>query len=248
MRRFFLAENFVLNAHLTLSPEEGRHLATVLRGNVGTEIQLLNGDGGLAIAEVVEIAGSRKSPQVVVKINSVENTVMAGRKIALYVACPRTKQMELILRQATELGVYEIHPIITEFTVSKPDKNPEKWENVITEAVKQSGNPFRPKLFPVETFSQAVRNPNTPQFGWYGAVPENGINSTNHNEEIIENSRLALWIGPEGGFSSEEVNYLKESITELPEGIHNSFLPLTIGHHILRIETAVTAGLAILSV
>ncbi len=244
MRRFY-CPFFPEQGHVCLPDEEARHLVRVLRANVGDEIQLMDGKGKLATAKVSQISGSRSTPKVTVEIDSYESIFFGANKICLYVACPRTKQIELILRQATELGVSEIHPIVTEFTVSRPDKNADKWTNVLIEAMKQSGNPFVPTLFPVTSFDQALSD-DAPGFGFYGAVPTDEDKSeVKVVEADISLHRVAIWIGPEGGFSANELDNLRRKTVEFDNGItQRCYQPMVIGHHILRIETAVTASIA----
>jgi 16S rRNA (uracil1498-N3)-methyltransferase len=242
MRRFYCPE-FGSHGFADLPVDEARHLVTVLRATVGVEITILDGRGNVAGAIVREISGSRKSPRVRVEIDSYESVFESVYQICLYVACPRTKQMELILRQATELGVVEIHPIITEFTVSRPEKNSSKWESILIEAMKQSGNPFLPKLFPVTSLGDALRD-GAPEFGYYGAVPSELDFELSYTEEPRAYHRLALWVGPEGGFSPDELKMIRRQTVDR-DGQHlHCFRPKTIGRNILRIETAVTAGIA----
>lgn len=241
MRRFY-CPSLPQNGFAELPADEARHLVTVLRANVGDEISILDGLGNVAGVIIREISGSRKAPKVMVEVDSYEDFFESNCNICLYVACPRTKQMELILRQATELGVSEIHPIITEFTVSRPEKNAVKWENILIEAIKQSGNPFLPKLFPVEKLSDALAN-EAPDFGYYGAVPSESDAKLSFTGETRSFHRIALWVGPEGGFSVEELKMIRQKIVSTDgENLH-CYRPKTIGQHILRIETAVTAGI-----
>ncbi len=244
MRRFF-CPSFPDRGSVCLPDEEARHLVRVLRASEGDEIQLMDGKGRLATANVSQISGSRTTPRVTVDIGSYENIFLGSNKICLYVACPRTKQIELILRQATELGVYEIHPIVTEFTVSRPDKNADKWQNVLIEAMKQSGNPFLPKLFPVTSFDKALST-DAPDFGFYGAVPtDEDKSSIKVVETDISLHRVAIWVGPEGGFSAGELEALRTKHVDFDNGLsQRCYQPMVIGHHILRIETAVTASIA----
>lgn len=247
MRRFFSPHIPSVHSTFSLPELEGKHLVTVLRGKIGDTIKVLDGQGSMAICDVVEIDGNRKKTNVVLQVTSYENVIPSGPQICLYVACPRTKQMELILRQATELGVAEIFPIVTEFTVSKPSENPDKWQNILIEAVKQSGNPFLPELHSVASFDYALASEKCPNIGYYGAVPLTGEEGICH-DGFENRQRVALWIGPEGGFSGDELNALRDKTYQIGEGdVNRSFLPLTIGHHILRIETACTAGIAVLT-
>ena len=241
MRRFY-CPSFLKNGFAELPADEARHLVTVLRASVEDEISILDGVGNVAGAIIREISGSRKAPKVRVEVVSYESFFEDNYSICLYVACPRTKQMELILRQATELGVAEIHPIITEFTVSRPEKNSSKWGTILIEAIKQSGNAFLPKLFPVEKLADALKN-DAPDFGYYGSVPYESDSKLSFTGEKRSFHRIALWVGPEGGFSKDELKMIRQKTILIDDENLHCYQPRTVGRNILRIETAVTAGI-----
>lgn len=232
MRRFFLDPlPPTAPATLTLDDAESHHLRTVLRARVGELIGLLDGHGGRGEAELVDLGGRRGAATV--RLRRVEHLALPSVRLVLYVAPPRNKLMDQVVKQATELGVAEIRPILTERAVAHPDRDAlAGWQADAREACKQSGNPWLPLIAPPEKLA-AVLAPG-PCPGYIGRMdggdPAPGTGSPAHD------GRIALWIGPEGGFTDAEVEAIAAA----------GAAPLRLGPWILRVETAVVAGLAVL--
>lgn len=216
-----------------LSQEESIHLCKVLRLKVGDPIEIIDGIGHLASAEIAAIEQIKRSFSVTAKINHVQTIPQPNRHIHLFIAAPKGKLMNQIIKDATELGVWAIHPILCRYSVvDLTEKNPvDAWRLQAVEACKQSGNPFMPQFFPMLKFDEALTQ--APPQGFLGAVPDLEKPSS---ESLPQDGDLALWIGPEGGFSDEEHQQL----------LTHKYCPITAGQWVLRVETAVTALLGIL--
>lgn len=236
MRNFFCADFDERSELVLLEGPEALHLVQVLRGKVGDTIRLLNGRGLVAIAHIVSMHGKKKNTTVELKVATCDVFSEPVLKPVLYVACPRTVSMEQVIRQAVELGVWRIVPIITEFTVSKPDGIREKWWIAAKEAVKQSRNPWLPEISEPQHFHGALQG--APKVGVVGAVPLNAEQARMETSRVT--GELAVWVGPEGGFSETELNALLDE-----KGPHH-YQAIVIGPYILRLETAVVSLLAFL--
>ena len=213
-----------------LSQGEAAHACKVLRLRTGDACQLLDGQGHLAEAEIAEIDRHR----VRCAILSAQSFPLPCPKLRLYIAPPKGKNWDILLKMATELGVTRITPILCRYGVSRPDEAKDGWRETLIAACKQSGNPWLPQMDAPVAFAEAVAQ-SVGERGFVGMVPrhaqENAVDAPESSGET-----LALWIGPEGGFSPEEEEALLQS------GIH----PLTVGRWILRVETAVPALLGAL--
>ncbi|MCJ8328832.1 MAG: 16S rRNA (uracil(1498)-N(3))-methyltransferase [Lentisphaeria bacterium] len=220
MRRFFYDEDLIFDETIRLSADESYHLATVLRAKPGLKICLINALGQSAVAECVDV--NRKA--ALVKIESVETQAAVSPAIDLYVAPPKGKLFNQLIKQSVEMGVRHIIPVICEYSENRSTEIPSQCEQTIIEAAKQSGNCHPPKLLAPQAFSEAVKSSIA---GIYGSVELSDTATRNTAEEI------SLWIGPEGGFSEDE---LSELSTHGIEGV-------SFGPWILRVETAVVAGL-----
>jgi 16S rRNA (uracil1498-N3)-methyltransferase len=231
VRRFHLPAIPAVGEVVALPDEEARHAATVLRLRVGEPLILLDGAGTLAEAEVAELTGGRR-PDVICRIVKREILSPPALRIRLYVAPPRGKTAGLVLRTATELGVWRITPILCEYGVARPEGDKASWRAELVAACKQSGNAFVPELDTPASFADALAQAVEP--GAFGAVPRSASPDA---KGLPADGELGLWIGPEGGFSAAE-----------EEALHGrGFVPVTVGRWILRVETAVPALLGYLA-
>lgn len=155
--------------------------------------------------------------------------------VTLYQGLPKSDKMDSVVQKAVEMGVTRIVPMLTQRCVSRPDqksaqKKVERWQKISVEAAKQCGRGILPPVSPVTDFSVALRqaaSESTILFFYEG-----GGQSL---QQCIDPSCKAysIFIGPEGGFSEEEVQFA------LDLGAKKA----TLGPRILRTETAPIAAL-----
>ena len=208
-----------------LEREEENHLFKILRASPGERIELLDGRGTIASAEVV--------PGRQVKLLELRRIPPPARRVHLYIAPPRRQKMDVILREATELGVWRIVPLICDFRVSEPDAASVagRWNEAMFEACKQSGNPFLPQTVAPMRFADALeescRSCSMIRFG----------SPSDSDPAEVPEGDVGWFVGPEGGFSEGELSQLRAS----------GALPLRIGRWVLRVETAALAGIVLLT-
>ncbi|MDD5727128.1 MAG: RsmE family RNA methyltransferase, partial [Victivallales bacterium] len=154
-------------------------------------------------------------------------------KVHLFIAPPTRSRMDQLLRQCTEAGVWAVHPVICTYSVAVPGKISARWQALLQEACKQSGNVFLPELHePVNLDSALAAIGNAGMACFYGApAPETSVPLPAVTAET------AWLVGPEGGFSAAE----KERIAA------TGALPLNLGRYIMRVETAAVCGVAVLN-
>ncbi len=226
-RRFFCEHIPNVGDTVELSPDESHHVRDVLRGRSGETLQLLDGDGTMADAVIAEL-GARKRP-VVCTVQSREHHSAPTPRLQLFVAPNRSKGMVAIIRSATELGVARIVPTICEGSEAKPDNVSANWIAAAQAACKQSGNLFCPSIDTPLKLGE-VFDRESPR-GYIGWVPQDEPNDTS---PTVAAEPIALFIGPEAGYSDSEIQLLRQ----------HGLLPLRLGPWVLRVETAVVAGLA----
>ncbi|MBQ6474250.1 MAG: 16S rRNA (uracil(1498)-N(3))-methyltransferase [Victivallales bacterium] len=224
MHRFFCADWRMGEEEAWLPPAESQHASRVLRLREGDVVGILNGMGEIATARLQSVQRS----QVRCIVEESRAVPPPPVPVRLYVAPPKGKNMEALLKAATELGVARITPIACQYGVAKPDGDKSTWRQALVVACKQSGNPWLPQLDLPTPFAQALDRADEVPF--LGAVP----GSTGFAP--LDTARLAtcgaaLWIGPEGGFSPGEHQALQQA----------GATALCIGQWILRVETAVPA-------
>lgn len=203
---------------------EAEHLFKVFRARPGEAVELLDGRGSRARGAVIE--------QKMIRIESVETAEIPAEKLHLCCALPRRQKLDALLKQAAELGAWTIRPMRCERSVAEGNPR-ERWELLLQEACKQSGNPFLPEILRENTLKdtlEALKMENVDiYFGSVKVVDHAARNLPKEREK-------AILIGPEGGFSDAEL----ELITSY------GAVPLNLGPHILRLETAAVAALAVL--
>ena len=234
MRRFFASDIPGAGESLSLSGSESRHASQVLRLGVGEHITVLDGAGVSAEAVIAERCGVRRSERLACNILRRWEHCRPGTKIRLYVAPPRGKMMGQVVRDATELGVWRITPIICRFAVARPASGgtAARWRTDAIAAIKQSGNVFLPIVDEPCQFETAIAHAGSR--GYFGAMPS--ADSTSSMPVSEETGEISVWIGPEGGFSEAEECALRG----------RDFRPFTLGAWTLRVETAVVALLGYL--
>lgn len=208
------------------------HIKNVLRIKVGEELSVSNGQDGkeyrCGIEEFLE-DGIRCKLRFV-KEDGVELPV----EVVLFQGIPKGDKMELIIQKAVELGVREIVPVMTKRCVVKLDdkraaSKVSRWQSIAEAAAKQSRRGVIPKVSPVTGFTQALGRAEKMDVRLIPYELAEGMERTREFfRGIRPGQRLAVFIGPEGGFEEREIAEAKEKGVE----------PITLGRRILRTETA----------
>ncbi len=220
MQLFFDPEFSPTNT--VLNPEESKHCIRVLRHNKGDEITILNGNGTLFTAQIIDA-----NPKAC-KLEILNQTIESERPFSLHMVVAPTKNIdrfEWFLEKATEIGIEQITPIICEHSERKIIK-PERLEKVIIAATKQSLKSYKPILNPIISFKDFIAKD-------YSNMHQFIAHCYNSPKELLKNSystntNVIILIGPEGDFSEEEVK----------RAIENGFAPVSLGKARLRTETA----------
>ena len=207
----------------TLNQEESRHCTKVLRLSEDDIIYLTDGLGNLYKTKIIDANPKKCKVQVVKTKHNYQK-----RDYYLHVAIAPTKNMdrlEWFLEKATEIGIDEITPIITENSERRIVKH-ERIFKKITSAVKQSLSAYHPKLNQLKTYKEFMAGCN---FDGNKFI----AHCYNYNLEHLKNkaeskTKVLILIGPEGDFSKKEVQ----------TAIDNNFEEILLGKSRLRTETA----------
>lgn len=215
-------------AQVPLSESESHHLSKVLRKTVGDEVVLFDGRGGHAVGVVSSIS----KREVVIDVTQPPKVVAPARpRVLMAVAPPKGDRFRWLIEKATEIGVDELIPILTERSVVNPRETKlDKLRQTMLSACKQSGrNQFMEIAQPVGLQELLAETATTiPKF--YGAIPGESDGSP-ATEKTCNNDAVLGVIGPEGGFSDTELALLKS---------HNG-IPKSLCRNVLRTETAAIA-------
>ena len=230
IRRFYSPDLMQDSESVVLSPQESNHVLRVLRLQAGDRLQLLNGRGLIANAELLPSGDARRPKEASCRILSRNFFAPATPSLTLCVAPPRGKAFDLVLKAAVELGFAAIQPVLCTYGVARPEEASDNWQETLVTALKQSSNPYLPEILPPKSFSE-VLDTSRECLGVFGASP--AAEATPHQQ--LTPGRAAattrIWVGPEGGFTQPEEQALLE----------HGMIPITLGHCILRVETAVPA-------
>lgn len=199
---------------------------------IGEEIAVSNGvDGREYRCEVAQLL----SDEVVCKLRFIkENDVELPAQVYLFQGLPKADKMELIIQKAVELGVYSVVPVATRRSIVKLDDKKaaakqNRWQGIAEAAAKQSKRKIIPKIEKVMSFAEALEMAKELEVR---LIPYELAEDMSHTKEIIERIRegqkIAIFIGPEGGFDETEIALASEVGVE----------PITLGKRILRTETA----------
>jgi 16S rRNA (uracil1498-N3)-methyltransferase len=232
MTRFFIPAEQIKDNFIFLRGSDRHHLLNVLRREVGSKITVLNGRGAEYEVVIREIGPDFVTGEIVAVINRVTEPRI---KIRLAQSLPKADKFELLLQKNTEIGVSSFQPMFTERSTIKLErgtilKKEERWGKIISEAAEQAGRKIIPELEPVRNWKQVMDTlsdqPGLILIPWEGereSSLKKVLEGTSETPEMV-----TIFIGPEGGFSQNEVNQARD----------RGAVPVTLGPRILRTETA----------
>jgi len=209
------------------------HLLRVLRRRVGDSVVLFNGDGQEHDGEIVALEG-RDGCRVALK-SCARPATESPLGTTLIQAIGRGDRMDWAVQKCVELGVHAIQPVLTERTEvrlqgTRAEKRRAHWQQVVVSACEQSGRVRVPEVAPIVRLDELTARPGTSLYLEPTAIGNLASLALDPDAEV------ALAIGPEGGFSSDELARLDAL----------GFTGLRLGPRVLRTETAGAAVLAAL--
>lgn len=220
-----------------ISGEKAKYLISVLRCNVGDELQIFDGEDSLYQARISEI---NKKNVAVDLLGKVLCDTESQLNLVLIQGILKGEKMDLVIQKTTELGVKEIIPVITERGQVRQTKKLLRWRKIAEEASRQSARSSIPMIHePLEfqSLSEYLRKePQGLHLNGFIFWEEGGLPLRKAIESFSNNpASLYLLIGPEGGFTLEEVRRAEES----------GLIRTTLGRRILRAETAAISAVTL---
>lgn len=214
---------------ISLTPEQQHYLGRVLRLGQGDRFVAMDGAGRSWLAELVQ----SDLAQLVEAITIQTELPIA---VTLMAALPKGNGFDEVVRQATELGVVCIAPVISDRTLLHPSPQKlDRWRRIAQEAAEQSERQLVPILLDPIPFLTAV-HPNSALDSYICVTRQV---SSPFLDRLLANrsSALRVAIGPEGGWTE----------AELEQAIESNFQPVTLGTRILRSVTAPIVALALIA-
>ncbi len=232
--QLFYAPN-ITPPQYTLSEEESKHCIKVLRMTIGDTLHITDGRGNLFCCQIVDATPKRCQVEVVETFADYDRL-----PYSLTMAVAPTKSIERyewFLEKATEVGVSEFVPLLTEHSERKTIKF-EREQKVITSAMKQSLKAFHPTLHEMTPFATIVKQPFEGQkFIAHCAEPLSPNGKPHLADVISKGCDAMILIGAEGDFSPREVEM----------AVANGFVEINLGTQRLRTETAAVTAVIITS-
>lgn len=231
MYRFFKSAENLKGDYIEIRDEDYHHIMHSLRMKNGEKIEIV-------LEDKIYLCSVSLEDQAVHAhiIEQIAEQTESSLKMTLYQALLKGERMDFVFQKATELGVDCIVPVMLDRCVVKWDQD--KWqkkrlryEKIVEQAAKQSHRARIPEIGALKNLSEIP----TENLLWFYECGEKKALKDQLPEQCPANG-VGILIGPEGGFSLAEVEYLKEK----------NIAPLSLGPRILRAETAPIAALAVL--
>lgn len=233
LKRLFIGQPLALNEEIKIEGPQASYLIHVLRMQTGAEILLFNGQDGEWLAKLITI----KKKFVVVQLICQERLQTTPSNLIYCFALLKNARLDYMVQKAVEMGVSVLQPIITHHT-QVTRINIARMEANVIEAAEQCGILSLPTCVPAVSLKELLAR-------WDGTQPLFFCDETHkpHNPlALLKKYKMptpGVLIGPEGGFSHEEQNFLKQ---------HSFVIPISLGPRILRADTAAVAALTLLNV
>lgn len=238
-RRFLVPSDLITGSSVTLDGDLYRHIAKVLRLQPGAGIILCNGKGVEYDATLTKIDRSSVSMTITAQ-RTAKMESSAKPSFTLLQGLPKGDKFELIIQKATELGINSIIGFPASHSVVKIDTSQIKsritrWQKIAAEAARQSERYSIPEISLANNMKDALHETTSPVKILLSEREKiAGLRETLEQFDLPES--VSFLVGPEGGFSIEEIEMAMEA----------GFMPVSLGPRILRTETAGLAALSIL--
>src|SRR5256712_7664356 len=230
IRRFFVPPGSIVGAQVSFPPDQARHVASVLRLRPGDRVVVFDGMGIEYVAELEAVTPTQTAARII----ETHRGVSPPLSLALLQGVPKGTKMDVIVRMGTELGVTEFIPFISARTVAIGRGRVGRWLRIAMQAAQQcrrSDVPPAHTAAPLPAALDRVAGYDLVLLLWEGEESRTIAQALAANGRA---KRVAIVIGPEGGFAPEEV----------AQATARGAVPVTMGPLILRTETGGVAALA----
>ena len=228
MHRFFLPVDWIAESTVVITGKPVHQIRNVLRLGAGDRITVLDNSGCQYDVEIRKVDSTRVEGRVIAKSPA---EAEPRTKIVLYQALLKASNFEFVLQKCTEIGISSFVPLICERCVAGAldSKRLGRWSSIITEAAEQSRRGKLPALQSPMNFTEACKSASRISLLPWEGEKLRGIGDVLRSHQKPRNdSAISIFVGPEGGFSTHEVEFARSC----------GIVPVSLGHRILRAETA----------
>ncbi|MCD8300983.1 MAG: 16S rRNA (uracil(1498)-N(3))-methyltransferase [Clostridiales bacterium] len=236
MQQFFIEDEQIGKEYVTITGGDVNHIKNVLRMRPGERIRVSSAGGQNFFCEIAEIG--RDFVQADIIDENAPDTELASR-IYLFQALPKGDRMDYVVQKSVELGVYEIIPVAMKYCVVRLDekraeKKVARWQAIAENAAKQAKRSIVPEVRPVMSYGEAISYAGECDVRLVPYENEKRMTATAEAlEKLVPGKSVSVIIGPEGGFSPEEIAAVRESMDVI-----------SLGRRILRTDTAAVCAMS----
>jgi 16S rRNA (uracil1498-N3)-methyltransferase len=214
---------------LSLGPEQAHYVSHVLRLRAGDRVTVIGGDGHVAVGVIAGAPGG----DVVVQLGTPETQPHPSLELTVGLAAAKGERADWAVEKLTELGVQRIVWLECRRSVVLPKSGGNRqarWQRLAQAAARQAGRASAPSIEGPVGFAEILGTTAGARYIAHFSGEPLG------SKLDLAVGRALLLVGPEGGFTSDEVIAAEQA----------GFVPVSLGPYTLRIETAAVAGAAIL--
>lgn len=239
MPRFFVNAEDIGESSLLIKDADAYHIARSLRMAVGDEVTVSDGRGCELLCKLTRIRDEECECEITSRRDCPAEMPI---EVTLYMAYPKGDKLETVIQKAVELGASRIVPFESSRCIKRPkaekiDKQLARLCRIAEEAAKQCGRGRIPEVTPPMSFAEAIRSASSADLSLFCYENEREGALRDALENHRDAKTISVIVGSEGGFSPEEAS----------EAAKAGCLPISLGHRILRCETAPSFVLSVIS-
>lgn len=238
MQRYFVENEQFHDASVEITGADVHHLRTVLRAEEGTTVICSDGAGREAIVKLTDFDKDRVRGAIV---EHIEDTREPKMNVWLAQSLPKADKLETVIQKGTEIGVVRFLPFMSERTVvryddKKQQKRMQRWQKIAKEAAEQAHRSRIPTIDTPLNWKEMLAAGQEADAVFLCYERENGVRlrsalqsfQPDRSLSAADALKIMMVIGPEGGFSEQEVQEAEEQ----------GFCIVGLGRTVLRTETA----------
>ena len=228
--RLYVNDKLEVHQEIKIQSKQLHYLTNVMRRKRDDILSIFNEVDGEFTGKIINDSKRNLTIKLLQKIKDPEKKV----DIWVIFAPVKKSSTDFIIQKATELGASCLVPVITERTLTR-NINLKRMQEIVIEASEQCERITIPEIKPIQKLADVICSWNKNRKIFYGDETErNQKEERCFNHQTLFNPSGAILIGPEGGFSQNEISFLKSK---------EFVVPINLGPRILRSETAVISGL-----
>ena len=235
MQKFIIQNINTIPSKANIQGQDAKHISKVLRLNKGDRIEITNGEGKDFTAIITFVSPVNIELDIIDEYDSLTESPI---DITLGSGMLKDKKMDLVIKHLTQLGIQKWIPFFCERSIPTPDikrmgNRKKRWEIIARESLKQCQRSRLPQISKPLTFEKLINQ--SASYDLKIAFWKKATQRLNTLEKAASNKKILLLIGPEGGFSKNEIKSAEEK----------GFRSYSLGPRILRAETASISSCAL---